>query len=119
MFYGCSKLTDIDFGANFNTSNVTNMACIFSNCSELVNLDVSNFDTSNVTNMNQMFNNCWVLADLDLSSFDTCNVTNMNYMFYQCLELKTIYATEGKWAISQATTTDMFKSCGTSTVTYK
>lgn len=119
MFYYCDKLKEIDFGANVDTSNVTNMFCIFSNCSKLISVDVSNFDTSNVTNMGQMFNNCLVLENLDLSSFDTSNVTNMDYMFYQCLVLKTIYATEGKWLTSQATKTDMFKSCATTSVTYK
>lgn len=132
MFYGCGRLTDIDFGANFDTSNVTNMSYMFGSCDALINLDLSSFDTSNVTDMRNMFSNCWKLEDLDLSSFDTSKVKDMSFMFYQCLVLKTIYVTEGKWSTELAESTqiedgygthngiyEMFKSCGTSSVTYK
>jgi len=132
MFYGCSKLTDIDFGANFDTSNVTNMSYMFGSCRALINLDLSSFDTSNVTDMCNMFSNCWKLEDVDLSSFNTSKVKDMSFMFYQCLVLKTIYVTEGKWSTELAESTqiedgygthngiyEMFKSCGTSSVTYK
>ena len=50
MFSECSNLTNLDV-SNFNTSNVTSMSEMFSGCSNLTNLDVSNFNTSNVTNM--------------------------------------------------------------------
>lgn len=132
MFYGCGRLTDIDFGANFETSNVTNMSYMFGSCDALINLDLSSFDTSNVTDMRNMFSNCWKLEDLDLSSFDTSKVKDMSFMFYQCLVLKTIYVTEGKWSTELAESTqiedgygthngiyEMFKSSGTSSVTYK
>ena len=145
MFNSCTKLTSINFGTNFNTKNVTDMAQMFNNCTSLTSLDVSDFDTSNVTNMSGMFSSCRALTDLDLSNFDTSkvtdmqsmfskcvlltgldlgnfntgNVTNMNYMFWDSSNLKTIYVTEGKWSISQATTTWMFQNCGTSSVTYK
>lgn len=132
MFYGCGRLTDIDFGANFDTSNVTNMSYMFGSCDALINLDLSSFDTSNVTDMRNMFSNCWKLEDLDLSSFDTSKVEDMSFMFYQCLVLKTIYVTESKWSTELAESTqiedgygthngiyEMFKSSGTSSVTYK
>ncbi len=132
MFYGCGRLTDIDFGANFDTSNVTNMSYMFGSCDALINLDLSSFDTSNVTDMRNMFSNCWKLEGLDLSSFDTSKVKDMSFMFYQCLVLKTIYVTEGKWSTELAESTqiedgygthngiyEMFKSSGTSSVTYK
>ena len=56
---------------------------------------------------------------LDLSSFDTSNANDMTNMFNSCKKLKTIYVTEGKWVTSQANTSNMFYSCGTSSVTYK
>ena len=145
MFNSCTKLTSVDFGTGFNTKNVTNMAQMFNNCTSLTSLDVSDFDTSNVTNMSGMFSSCRALTDLDLSNFDTSKVTdmqsmfskcvlltsldlgnfntgnvmNMNYMFWDSSKLKTIYVTEGNWSSSQATTTWMFQTCGTSEVTYK
>ena len=75
---------------NLNTSYVTNMGGMFSQCFELTNLNISNFDTSNVTNMNSLFNQCSSLTSLDLSNFDTRKVTNMMTMFSANMDLKTI-----------------------------
>ena len=73
--------------SNFNTSNVTNMSAMFSNCSSLTELDLSNFDTSKVTDMSHMFSDCSSLTELDLSNFDTSNVTDMCFMFDGCSSL--------------------------------
>lgn len=148
MFYQCAAITGLDV-SNFDTSNVTDMSNMFGQCNALVSLDLSNFDTSkvtnmqgmfqqsyggysslrsldvssfdtsNVTNMMQMFRDCEFLTSLDLSSFDTSNVTDMTYMFYNDPELKTIYASQGKWSTTKANTSNMFSGCGTSEVTYK
>ncbi len=76
---GCKSLT-FD---NFNTTNVTNMSCMFKTdgATELTNLDLSNWDTSSVTNMYRMFSDCSSLTELDVSNFDTSKVTNMGHMF--------------------------------------
>ena len=84
LFRGCSKLTFIDFGKNFSTSNVTNMRGMFQGCSKLTNLDLSSFNTSNVTDMRGMFQGCSNLTNLDLSSINTSNVNNMAAMFKWC-----------------------------------
>ena len=86
MFTNCSSLTSLDV-SNFDTSNVTNMRQLFYNCSGLTSLDVSNFDTSKVTNMYSMFDGCSKLSSLDLSNFDTSKVINMLGMFYACRSL--------------------------------
>lgn len=118
MFYNCSSLTDLNLN-NFNTSNVTNMATMFWNCTNLINLRIDNFNTSNVTTMWTMFENCKNLTTLDLSSFDTGNVTTMETMFNYCTKLTTIYV-GSNWVINPNTnTTNMFKDCGTSSVTLK
>ena len=118
MFRDCHSLSTLDI-SHFDTSNVTSMRQMFSSCKSLINLNVDSFDTSNVTRMDGMFSYLESSTDLDISSFDTRKVTRMDYMFSYSKNLKTIYATEGKWSTSQARTTDMFKYCGTSTVTYK
>ena len=46
-FYNQKKLTEINNLKFLDTSNVTNMESMFSNCSALTSLDVSNFNTSN------------------------------------------------------------------------
>ncbi len=81
MFENC-KATNLRV-SKFNTSNVTNMQYMFSDCTNLTSLDLSSFDTHNVTNMAGMFNNCSITS-LNLSNFDTSKVTSMYYMFSYC-----------------------------------
>ena len=88
MFQGLS-LTSLNL-SSFNTANVTNMTGMFYNCKSLINLDLSSFNTSNVTNMYNMFIGCSSLTSLDLSNFNTTNVTNMNDMFRMCKQLKSL-----------------------------
>ena len=54
---------------------------MFSECINLVNLDLSNFNTNNVINMSVMFNACESLKYLNLSNFNTKNVKNIFYIF--------------------------------------
>ena len=89
MFSDCSNLTSLDL-SNFNTSNVTTMENMFFYCTSLTSLDVSHFDTSNVTNMGYMFAYCSGLTSLDVSSFDTSNVTNIGGMFNGCSGLTSL-----------------------------
>ncbi|MBL1225874.1 BspA family leucine-rich repeat surface protein [Enterococcus sp. BWR-S5] len=83
MFFGCTSLTEVDFGS-LNTSAVWQMAYMFYDCTNLMKLDVSRFDTSAVIDMSYMFFNCRRLIELDVSSFDTRLVRDMNSMFYGC-----------------------------------
>lgn len=64
-----------------DTSFLTDMTSMFSQCSELTSLDLSSFNTTNVTNMSSMFIGCINLTTLDLSNFNTSKVTNMSNMF--------------------------------------
>jgi surface protein len=89
MFYGCNSMTSIDL-SNFNTSNVTNMSGLFGYCSTLTSLNLSSFNTTNVTNMKQMFIHCSSLTSLNLSNFNTFNVTNMTNMFFDCSSLTSL-----------------------------
>ncbi len=89
MFWGCESLTSLDV-SNFNTSNVTDMSGMFFECYNLKSLDVSNFNTSNVTDMSYMFRGCESLTILDVSNFNTSNVTNMVGMFWGCKSLTSL-----------------------------
>ena len=66
--------------ANLDTTNVTNMAAMFEDCSKLTSLDLSKFNTDKVTDTSWMFGG-YQGASLDLSYFNTANVTNMAGMF--------------------------------------
>ena len=60
-------------------------------CFELENIKgLENLDTSQVTNMSFMFSNCHKLTSLNLSSFNTSNVTDMGTMFGYSYNLKTV-----------------------------
>ena len=87
MFSNCSSLTSLDL-SHFDTSKVIEMSCMFSYCSSLPSLDLSNFNTTNVTNMYAMFGGCSSLTSLDLSHFDTSNVSGMGQMFEYCTSLE-------------------------------
>ena len=86
MFSECSSLTALDL-SNFDTSNVTSMVGMFNECSSLTSLDLSSFDTSKVTYMGGMFSECSSLTSLDLSNFNTSKVTYISNMFSECSSL--------------------------------
>lgn len=93
-----NNLTSINFGDNFNTEKVTDMAYMFFGCKKLESLDLGDkFNTGIVTNMSNMFDQCSSLTTLDLSKFKTETVTTMPRMFFNCTSLKKIYVTEGLW----------------------
>jgi surface protein len=110
MFTYCSGLTSLDL-SRFDTSKVTDMSSMFSNCSGLTSLDLSSFDTSKVTDMFSMFGFCSSLTSVNLTSFNTSQVTDMKYMFIDCQNLRTIYAGSG-WSTAAVTSSSMmFFNC--------
>ena len=92
MFSNCSSLTSLDV-THFNTAKVTNMNRMFSSCSSLTSLDFTHFNTANVTDMHNMFEGCSSLTSLDVTHFNTENVTNMGYMFSLCSSLTSLDVT--------------------------
>ena len=98
-FQGFENLKQIKGIENLNTENVTSMKRMFSNCSNLAELDVTNFNTANVTDMSYMFSNCRNLTTIYVSDeFVITNITHKNYnLFFGCIKLKgAIEYIEGK-----------------------
>ena len=89
MFNGLTNIINVDL-SKFDSSSVTDMKCMFFECSGITSINFSNFNTSLVTDMSYMFSDCYSLKILDLSSFDTSLVTDMLHMFYQCFKLTSI-----------------------------
>ena len=110
MFSSGTSLTNIDFGNNFNTSNVTSMSWMFDECRSLTSLNLSNFNTSNVMNMCHMFSGCFNLTSLNLSNFNTTNVTNMGSMFDGCENL-TILNLSNFYTVNVTNMSSMFSDC--------
>jgi len=86
MFYYLSNIISIDL-SKFDSSLVTDMSDMFSNCNSLKFLNLMNLNTSLVQTMTGMFSNCYNLTSLDLSHFDTSSVISMDYMFGSCRSL--------------------------------
>ena len=90
MFYGCTKLTDLNL-SNFDASGITNpqgMLNMFNNCSSLTELDLSSFGTVSTENIGGLFQGCTNLISIDMRNF---NVTRLRYgsrMFHNCASLK-------------------------------
>lgn len=71
-----SNLTTITF-KNFDTSKVTTMYRMFSNCLKLITVNgLNTFKTPSLKNANHMFANCVNIEEIDLSSFDLSNLDN-------------------------------------------
>ena len=110
-FFEMKNLQYIQGLRYLNTSQVTDMSWMFSNCASLTAIDVAGFNTAKVTNMRGMFNACWNLQGLDLSSFNTSKVTNMQSMFFSCGSLQTIYVLDGWTTAAVTESSSMFEYC--------
>lgn len=84
LFENC-KTMDVK---NLDTSQVTNMAQMFDNCSSVTELDLSGWNTSQVTDMRWMFWNCKSLTMLNASSWNILKIEDAFKMFYNCKQLK-------------------------------
>lgn len=101
MFSECINLTTIP---QIDTSNVTDMSNMFDRCQKLITIPQLN--TSKVTLMINMFKGCEKLVSI--SQLDTSSVEDMGYMFCQCTNLTTI----PQLNTSKVTyMNDMFENC--------
>lgn len=91
LFGECKALKEIDGIAYLNTEQVTDMSCMFEDCSSLKSLNLSQFNTEQVTNMRDMFASCSSLTSLDLSNFNAGQSTGTLGMFWGCSNLQTIF----------------------------
>lgn len=84
-----SYVNDFSSIANWNTSKVTSMYGMFTNCSNLTNISfVANWNISNVKYMNEMFENCNSLTNISsIANWNSSIRTNMYRMFYNDINL--------------------------------
>ena len=109
MFSECSHLQTTDF-SGFDTRKVKDMSYMFHNCGSLKSLDISNFNTSEVTDMRGMFDGCIGLTSLDLSHLNTSKVSVMASMFQSCINLLSVNLS-GWDTRNVKSMTGMFKRC--------
>ena len=111
IFSNCKALTKIAGLENWNIKNVTDMGCMFFGCKKLTEIKgINKWKTGNVTNMRYMFYGCEALENIDLSDWNTGNVTGMCYMFDGCKALTNIKCL--KWNTKNVTVMmGMFNFC--------
>ncbi|MBR6628066.1 MAG: BspA family leucine-rich repeat surface protein [Lachnospiraceae bacterium] len=89
LFKGKSRLKSVET-VNFDSSAVTDMSCLFQECTSLTTLDLSGFNAPNVTTMSNMFYGCIALTALDLSGLNTSNLAYIDNMFFGCRSLNKV-----------------------------
>ena len=89
-FSDFGNLKQIEGIENLNTTNVTEMACMFYGCSQLTSLDVTNFNTENVVWIRKIFKGCSALTTIYVSDkFVMAKVDDECVdMFKDCTNLK-------------------------------
>lgn len=92
MFAFLRGLESIELNG-FDSSRVTIMSNMFSDCKKLSAIDLSSFNTSNVEIMWLMFDGCESLKEIDLSSFTTESLkVGFGGMFANCKQLQKVKA---------------------------
>lgn len=126
--------------SNFNTSNVTDIANMFTWCPRIDTLDISNFDLSKVKTMNNppfskckfkvvignmrigtllnLFRDYEYSGDIDLMDIDTSNINIFSYCFYNSPNITNILLGE-KFTFKNATDiTSIITSSNTNIIKY-
>ena len=111
FFSGLFSLETIQGLEYLNTTNVTDMSYMFSNCMSIQRINATKIKTEKVTNMEGMFQSCKTLTSLDLSNFNTEKVTNMKGMFRNSDKLEAIIASNKFVTNAMTASDDMFKGC--------
>ena len=90
LFTNCSSLIDLDI-SNIISSKTENMSHMFEGLNQIRELDLSHFETRAVKDMSYMFKNCFFVNKIELSNFNTELVEDMSYMFDECNLLTSLY----------------------------
>lgn len=102
MFNYDNCLTSINID-NWDLSNVTTLANMFSNCTQLEEIVLKNVvDFKKSVNISGLFRECKKLQHIDVGKWNTTKVTNMSYLFYNCEELEEVDVSS--WSIENVTT---------------
>ena len=109
MFSELSNIIEIDL-SNFDSSDSTDMQYMFYKCTSLKIINLRDLNTEKVTSMCNMFANCSSLTSIDVTHFKTSKVTEMDYMFYACYSLESLDISNFD-TLSNYYVTKMFMDC--------
>ena len=88
-FFESSYEGNILIRLEFKTK-IKDCSCMFYDCKDIIEIDLSQLDTENVIYMNSMFSGCWQLKSIDLSSFNTKKLVSMEKIFSHCICLESV-----------------------------
>ena len=88
LFTNCRNLIEINL-SHFNSSKVTKAISVFYQCISLNKIDLSNFNCNNLIDMSGMFGNCINLKEIILPK-NTEKVNKMSGLFYNCNNLSNL-----------------------------
>ena len=71
-------------------NNIDKTTCMFINCIDITEVDLTNFDSSEVTNIHAMFFGCTSLISVNMPNFNVYNDILNTRMFYECRSLEYI-----------------------------
>ena len=100
-FYGFSELENVTDMQMLNTSEVTSLYCMFTNCSKLRTINVSNFDVRKVKKDSGVFSSCNNLTTIYCSN-DWGQYLEGSSMFHSCSKLKGAVSCDGSLANADA-----------------
>ena len=89
MFSDLTNLIEVDF-SNLDASELVSMVSIFYQCTNLTSVNLTNFYAPTLDNLLMTFNQCESLLSLDFSTSYFPLVSNMGSTFYKCKSLKSI-----------------------------
>ena len=93
MFSNCTSLINANLSKLYIQNNYYSlyMNNFFSNCKALLYIDLSNvFISSSQFEMKNMFSQCSLLTSVDFTKFNSSSEKNMSNIFYKCISLKSI-----------------------------
>ena len=86
LFSNISNILEVDF-SYYDTSLVKNMSYMFDNCKDLIYVNLSNRDLSSVRSANNMFSNCFSLKRVDLTNVHLDKIPKRENIFKNCIHL--------------------------------
>lgn len=89
LFSNCTRLVDVDL-SGLDLSRSTSVDYMFDGCKSLMSVDLSPLDTSNIAEASRMFQGCIRLVSVDFGNCDFSNLKNAAGMFQGCESLKSI-----------------------------
>ena len=70
--------------------NLTNLSSLFSQCINLISIDLKEFKTNDVVNLSKMFFECKLLKEIDLSNLEGNKINDVSFMFEGCINLQKV-----------------------------